>query len=84
MKSNAYHRVNITLPSGTLQRIDRVADRGGRSRLIDAAVNFYIGERNRAALRKLLKEGARSRVKRDRQIAADWFDLDDVWEMRAR
>ena len=84
MKATAHHRVNITLPSRTLRRIDRVAERGDRSRLIDAAVNFYISRRNRADVRKLLKEGASARAERDRVVAADRFDLDNVWEKRKR
>jgi CopG family transcriptional regulator/antitoxin EndoAI len=84
MKASMHQRVNITLSSRTLRRIDRVAERGDRSRLIDAAINFYIGRRNRADVRKLLKEGASARAERDRVMAADWFDLDDIWEKRAR
>jgi metal-responsive CopG/Arc/MetJ family transcriptional regulator len=61
MKSNAYQRVNISLPRGTLRRIDRTAERGDRSRLIDQAVTFYLKEHARSRLRSLLKEGPRAR-----------------------
>ena len=82
--NNQIQRVNITLPSRTLRRIDRIADRGGRSRLIDEAVNFYIAKRSQAAIRRALREGAEVRAARDRVIAAELFDLNDIWERPAR
>jgi CopG family transcriptional regulator / antitoxin EndoAI len=75
-KQRATH--NITLPARTLRQIDRIADRGNRSQLIDAAVRFYFTERSSARIRKLLKEGALARAERDRAVV-DLFDLDDVW-----
>ena len=80
MKSDL-QRVNITLPSQTLQRIDRVARPGTRSRVIDEAVNFYLKEHGRANLRKLLKEGAIANAEQDRKIATDWFHIEkEVWD----
>jgi CopG family transcriptional regulator / antitoxin EndoAI len=80
MKSNV-QRVNITLPTRTLRQIDRIAERGNRSQLIDAAVRFYISKRNRTNLRKQLKEGALVHAERDRAVV-ELFDLDDVWGTR--
>lgn len=80
MKNNV-QRINISLPIRTLKQIDRIADHGSRSLLIDAAVRHFIAARNRTDLRKLLKEGALARAKRDRTVA-ELFDLDDVWGMR--
>jgi CopG family transcriptional regulator/antitoxin EndoAI len=82
MKTTA--RINITLPESTLRRIDRTAPRGNRSRLIDQAVNFYLKKHARTKLRTLLKEGYLDRAERDRELAADLFDNDEVWGMRAR
>jgi len=80
MKSDI-QRVNISLPSATLKRIDRVARPGTRSRVIDEAINFYLKKHNRANLRKLLKEGAIANAEQDRQIAAEWFPLEqEVWD----
>src|ERR1700733_15180619 len=79
MKSNV-QRVNITLPLRTLRQIDRIAERGDRSQLIDAAVNFYINERSRIGLRMLVKEGALARAGRDR-ATVELFDLSDTWGM---
>jgi metal-responsive CopG/Arc/MetJ family transcriptional regulator len=82
MKNDTHQRINITLPSLTLQHLDRVANHGGRSRLIDAAVNFYLSRQKRTLLRKELREGAVARVTRDRTIATELFGLTDLWEMR--
>lgn len=79
MKSSAYQRVNISLPSTTLERIDTVAEHGDRSRLIDTAVNFYLHERNRKELEEAMKEEAIHWRKRDRKIAEEWAHLDDPW-----
>ena len=80
MKSDTYQRVNISLPSRTLRRIDRVAEQGNRSRLINVAINFYIAERTRQQLRKALQAGAIERAERDRGIAVELFDLNSAWE----
>lgn len=77
MKSTV-QRVNITLPIRTLQQIDRVASPGNRSHLIDEAINFYMQERRRIGVQKLLRDGALARAKQDRELA-NVFDLDDVW-----
>jgi CopG family transcriptional regulator/antitoxin EndoAI len=78
-------RINITLPEATVRLIDRVAAKGDRSRIIDEAVMHFVESKGRAALRKRLKEGAIRRTERDRQLAADWFALDEeVWPRRAR
>jgi CopG family transcriptional regulator / antitoxin EndoAI len=80
MKNNMYRRVNITLPSQTLQRIDHIANHGTRSRFIDTAVNFYLGQRKRAQLHNDLREGAIARAARDRGIAIELFDFTNSWE----
>ncbi len=70
-------RLNITLPEETVRLINRVANRGQRSRLIDQAVNRYVEEEGRAAIRRRLEEGARRRADRDLRIAEEWFTLDE-------
>jgi CopG family transcriptional regulator / antitoxin EndoAI len=73
-------RVNITLPEETIELIDRVTERGDRSRFIDEAVRHYIEEIGRANLRKRLKEGAVQRAERDLHLAEEWFTVDEeVW-----
>lgn len=68
-------RLNITLPEITVRRIDRLAKKGERSRLIDEAVNRYLEQVGRATLRKRLQEGARKRAERDLHLTEEWFAL---------
>lgn len=78
-----YRRLNITLPRETVELLDRVAPKGDRSRLIAEAVNFFVQAKGRARLRKQLSEGAIRRADRDREIAEEWFALDEeAWERR--
>jgi CopG family transcriptional regulator/antitoxin EndoAI len=74
-------RINITLSEDTIRLLDRVAEKGDRSRLIDEAVRHYIHKAGRANLRKLLKEGAIRRADQDRQIAEEWFPVEEeAWQ----
>ena len=70
-------RINITLPVETIDLLDRVTDKGGRSRFIAAAVKRYAEEAFEADLKRRLKEGALRRAARDRQLAEDWFGLEE-------
>jgi CopG family transcriptional regulator/antitoxin EndoAI len=73
-----HRRLNVSLPEATVQLIDRVAKKGGRSRLIADAVHSYVARRSRAKLRKAITDGARRRAVRDLEIAQDWATLEDV------
>ncbi|MGI8906263.1 MAG: ribbon-helix-helix domain-containing protein [Candidatus Sumerlaeaceae bacterium] len=73
----AHKRLNITLPEDTLRLIDGVAPKGGRSRFLSEAVRFYVQERGKAELRKLLKEGASVHAQRDLSLAADWYPIEN-------
>ncbi len=76
-----HKRVNITLPSRTLGLIDRVAERGERSRLIDEAVRYYVKEVGRTKLRKQLQAGAVARADRDLGLAEQWFGIEtEAWQ----
>jgi CopG family transcriptional regulator / antitoxin EndoAI len=78
-------RVNVILPKETITLIDRVAERGDRSRFLDAAVRFYVKEAGRVNLRKLLREGAQMRRERDFNIVQEWFPLEhEAWQKRGR
>ena len=72
-----HRRLNITLPDETVRLIDRVAKKGNRSRLISDAVRRYVLELGRSKLRRRLKEGAKRRAARDRELAQDWLALED-------
>lgn len=69
-------RVNVSLPEETIRLMDRVAEKGDRSCLIDEAVRHYVRDRGRENLRKRLKEGAEQRAERDQRLAEEWFALD--------
>lgn len=65
------------MPKETLLLVDKAAQKGGRSRLIGEAIEFYIGKASRARMRKRLKEGAVMRASRDLRLSEEWFVLDD-------
>ena len=78
-----HRRINVTLPEETVKLIDRVSQKGDRSRLIDHAIRRYIREAGRANLRKRLKEGALRRAPRDQKLAEEWFLLEEeAWHAR--
>ncbi len=80
-QTKVHQRINITLPSETLGLLDRLAEKGERSRLIDEAVRFYVQEIGRAKLRKQLKAGAVERAERDLGLAEEWFGVEnEAWQ----
>ena len=80
-----YFRSNITLPEETIRLIDRVCQKGNRSRLIDKAVKRYVTDARRANLRKLLKQGALRRAERDLRLAEESFFLEEeAWHTNGR
>jgi CopG family transcriptional regulator/antitoxin EndoAI len=81
MRKSAHRRINITLPERTVEMIDQFAIKGERSRLIDDAVRSYILEHKKKDLSDRLKEGAIARAERNKQMAEEWFHLEEeVWE----
>lgn len=72
-----HKRINITLPEETVRLLDRVADRGDRSGLIDRAIKRYVEEIGKANLRRHLKEGYERRSASDLETAEAWFSLDE-------
>jgi len=80
MKTDTYQRVNISLPSKTLKRLDATAKQGDRSRLIDTAVKFYLSQQIREQIEESIKAGAIKHRKRDLQFAEETLDLGDLWD----
>ena len=81
MTRSIHKRINVTLPEDTIRLIDRVAERGDRSRLLNEAIRYYVREAGRENLRKLLKEGAIKHAGRDVTLAREWFTLEhEVWQ----
>jgi len=57
--------------------MERVADKGERSRLVDEALRQYLRGVTKKSLRKRIKEGALRRSDRDRALAEEWFSLEE-------
>ncbi|KKR45342.1 MAG: hypothetical protein UT80_C0038G0007 [Parcubacteria group bacterium GW2011_GWC1_40_13] len=81
IQSLKFNRINITLPKETVYLLDKVSEKGGRSRLINNAVRFYVNEIGKINIKKNLQEGALKRKERDIALAEDWFHLEsEVWQ----
>lgn len=77
-------RINVSLSEETVRLLDRVAGKGDRSNLIEAAVRRYITQVGRANLRKRMKEEALTRGDSDLEVAAEFFNVDtEAWGQRA-
>ncbi len=73
-------RVNITLPSETLELIDRVS-KDNRSEFINRAVRLYANRLERARLKQGLKQAYLERAKEDLAIAQEWEPIErELWE----
>ena len=70
-------RINVLLSDDTVQVLDRVAERGKRSRFIGEAIHYYVASLGRRNLREKLKKAAMANAERDLQITREWFDLDE-------
>jgi CopG family transcriptional regulator / antitoxin EndoAI len=80
-----YNRINITLPTETLQQLNEFVSKGERSRFINSAIQAYISEIQQEKLRQKLKEGAIQRADRDRSLADDWLTLEEeAWQEKAK
>lgn len=80
-----YGRINVTLPRNTLKLIDRVVEKGERSKVIDAAVLEYITKTSKNNLRERLKEGATRNAAHDLALAGEWFPVDEaVWRKNGK
>lgn len=75
--TKTHKRINVTLPGETLQLLDRITERGERSRLINEAVHFYAKEIGKSRLRRQLTEGAIKHAKRDMLLAEEWFNIEE-------
>jgi CopG family transcriptional regulator / antitoxin EndoAI len=74
-------RINIVLPEGTLRTIDRMVKPGGRSRFINQAVEHFVAHQSVDALRTRLELAAIRDRDLDREVAADWFEVDnEAWQ----
>jgi len=73
-------RVNITLPSETLELIQRVS-KDNRSEFINKAVRLYANRLERARLKQRLKKTYLEREEDDLAIAQEWETIEkELWE----
>ena len=74
-------RINIVLPEDTVRTIDRMVKPGQRSRFINQAVQHFVANRSTEALRAQLEQTAVRDRDIDREVANDWFAVDQqAWE----
>jgi CopG family transcriptional regulator / antitoxin EndoAI len=74
--SKAYKRINISIPIETLQLLDEVAPPRKRSQFIADAITQYVGGIKRLQLREQLKAGYIANAESDRQMAEEWFPIE--------
>jgi CopG family transcriptional regulator/antitoxin EndoAI len=80
-----HRRINVTLPEETVRLMDRVSEKGDRSKLINEAVRRYIKEIGRAKLRSRLQEGYLRTAESDLRLSEEWFLLDEAaWRKERR
>src|SRR5437660_1220451 len=74
-------RIHIVLPEATIQTIDRMVRSGERSRFINRAVQHFVANRSMESLRAQLERAAVRDQDLDREVAADWFAVDQqTWQ----
>ena len=74
-------RINVIFPETTIRTIDRIAKPGERSRFINRAVEHYVATQSVEAVRKRLEITAIRDRDLDREIAHDWFGVDqETWQ----
>ena len=74
-------RLNITLPKGLVQAMNRVAEPRKRSRFIAEAVRQKIEQNEKEALEKLLVEGYRAAAKESLALTKEFESVDlEGWD----
>jgi metal-responsive CopG/Arc/MetJ family transcriptional regulator len=74
-------RINIVLPDATLRTIDRMTKPGGRSHFINQAVEHFVTHRSAEALKTQLERAAMRDRDLDREVSADWMEVDrEAWQ----
>jgi CopG family transcriptional regulator/antitoxin EndoAI len=74
--AKTYQRVNISIPVETLRLLDEAAPLKKRSQFIAQAITRYANEMKRLQLREQLKAGYLANAESDRQIAEEWFPIE--------
>ncbi len=71
-----HKRINISLPEPLLRWLDEVAPKSRRSQFIAQAVEERITALQRQELRERLKAGYLANAEVDRQLAEEWFTIE--------
>ena len=56
IQSSKFNRINVTLPKETVYLLNRVSEKGDRSRLINNAVCFYVNEIGKVNIKKICEK----------------------------
>ena len=76
-------RINVILQEATVRTIDRLSRPGQRSRFIERAVQHFVATASPEALEERLRQAALRDRDLDREIASDWFAVDqEQWQKR--
>ena len=79
--SKKHKRINVSIPIETLQLLDEIAPPRKRSQFIAEAITQYVSEIKRLQLREQLRVGYLANAESDRQIAEEWFPIEqEVYE----
>lgn len=76
-RATTQKRINVSLPQETVKMMDRVTQKGDRSRLIDVAIRHYVKSVGKAKLKVKLEEGYRALGKSSLKMAEEWFPVDE-------
>jgi hypothetical protein len=76
----AKEKVTLTLPQDLMESVRTMAPPRGQSQFIAEAIEYFINEQRRQALRERLIAGYQARAAADTALAAEWEPLEiEAW-----
>jgi metal-responsive CopG/Arc/MetJ family transcriptional regulator len=73
-------KVTLTLPQDLMEAVRTIAPARGQSQFIAEAIEYFIKEQQRQALRERLIAGYQANADRDASLAAEWEPLEaEAW-----
>ena len=80
MTTSAKEKVTLMLPSDLMETVRALAAPRQQSQFIAQAIEYFIAEKERLALRNRLIAGYQTNAAADAQTAAEWEPLaEEVW-----
>lgn len=70
-------KVTLSLPRELMQTVRRMAPARGQSQFVADAIEYYVAERERQALRERLIAGYQANAVADAALAAEWQAVED-------